>query len=64
MKILFEEKIGRHLFEEKETSNESALCVFPLSFPCIPFGPSHEAEEYAVEGKTDALLLRPSDGFP
>lgn len=23
-----------------------------------------EAEEYAVEGKTDALLPGPSDGFP
>lgn len=35
-----------------------------LSFACTPFGLFPEAEEYAVEGKTDALLLRPSDGFP
>lgn len=30
----------------------------------FPSDPSLEAEEYAVEGKTDALLLGPSDGFP
>lgn len=35
-----------------------------LFFPCIPFGPLPEAEEYVVEGKTKALHLRPSDGFP
>ena len=64
MKILFEDKIGRHLFEENVTSNDPALCVFYLFFSCIPFGPSPEAEEFAVEGKTDAFLLRPSDGFP
>ena len=34
----------------------SLLHTLPLDFP--------EADEYAVEGKTDALLLRPSDGFP
>lgn len=62
---MFEEKIGRHLFEKKKvTSNKCALCVSSLSFPCFPSGPSPEAEEYVVEGKTDALLLRPCDGFP
>lgn len=38
--------------------------LFLSLFNAFLMDPPPEAEEYAVEGKTDVSLLRPSDGFP